>query len=85
MALRRYARQYCEVSLMVGPTDDDNHQSLVRQLKVFFVVLVGASAGLITVIEDTTLLESGLAIITGLVVGVILVWIVFPGDGGTRR
>lgn len=70
---------------MVGPTDDDNHQSLVRQLKVFFVVLVGASAGLITVIEDTTLLESGLAIITGLVVGVILVWIVFPGDGGTRR
>jgi hypothetical protein len=70
---------------MVGPTDDDNRQSLVTQLKIFFVVLVGASAGLITVIEDTTLLESGLAVITGLVVGVILVWIVFPGDGQTRR
>lgn len=85
MALRRYARQYCEVPLMVGPTDDDNNRSLVRQLKVFFVILVGASAGLITVVEDTTLLESGIAIITGLVVGVILVWIVFPDNGRTGQ
>lgn len=70
---------------MVGPTDDDTRQPLVFRLKVFFVVLVGASAGLITVIEDTTLLESGLAVIVGLAVGVILVRIVFPGNGGTRR
>lgn len=65
---------------MVGPTDDDNSRSLVLRLKIFFVVLVGASAGLITVIEDTTLLETGLATLAGLVVGVILVLIVFPSN-----
>jgi hypothetical protein len=85
MAFRGNARQYCEVSLMVGPTADDDRQSLAFRLKIFFVVLVGASAGLITVVEDTTLLESGLATLTGLMVGVILVWIVFPGNGETRR
>jgi hypothetical protein len=70
---------------MVGPASDDDRQSLSFRLKIFFVVLVGASAGLITSVENTTLLESGLATLAGLVVGVILVWIVFPGNGESRR
>jgi hypothetical protein len=70
---------------MVGPTADDDSQSLAFRLKIFFVVLVGASAGLITSVENTTLLESGLATLAGLVVGVVLVWIVFPGNDETKR
>jgi hypothetical protein len=70
---------------MVGPTFDDDRQSLAFRLKIFFIVLVGASAGLITSVENTTLLESGLATLAGLVVGAILVWIVFPGNSGTGR
>jgi hypothetical protein len=70
---------------MVGPPSDDDQRSLVYRLKIFFVVLVGASAGLITRIGNATLFESGLVTLAGLAVGVVLVWIVFPGDGGTRR
>lgn len=70
---------------MVGPPSDDDQRSLVYRLKVFFVVLVGVSAGLITRVGNATLLESGLVTLAGLAVGVVLVWIVFPGDGGTNR
>lgn len=70
---------------MVGPPSDDDQRSLVYRLKIFFVILVGASAGLITRIGNATLLESGLVTLAGLAVGVVLVWIVFPGDGTTKR
>lgn len=64
---------------MVGPTSDTDH--LRSRLKLFFIVLVGASAGLITRVGDATPLESALVTLCGLGVGVILVWIVFPGNG----
>lgn len=75
---------------MVGPTSDtDTDTDLRSRLKLFFIVLVGASAGLITRIGNPTLIESALVTLCGLGVGVLLVWIVFPGNGyengGTNR
>ncbi|MFC6961826.1 hypothetical protein [Halocatena marina] len=63
---------------MVSPTSDAGHFG--SRLKLFFVVLVGVSAGLITRVGDATLLESALVVVLGLGVGVVLVWIVFPGN-----
>lgn len=69
---------------MVDPVSDDDQRTLVSRLKLFFIVLVGASAGLITGIGNATPLETALVILAGLGVGVLLVWIVFPGDGNSE-
>ena len=66
---------------MVGPISRDERSSLVRRLKAGFVVLVGGSSGLIAVQGGATLVEVALVTLVGLVVGVVLVWLVFPGTG----
>lgn len=70
---------------MVGPMSTDERESLVAQLKIAFVVLIGASAGLITLLGSPTLLESGVATGAGLLFGVLVVRIVFPGSGTVER
>lgn len=70
---------------MVGPMSDDDRNSLARRLKVGFVVLIGASAGLITSQGEATALEALLITVVGLAFGALVVWVVFPETGGTGR
>ncbi len=66
---------------MVGPPSDDERNRTVRRLKVAFVLLVGASAGLITTQGDASLQFVAVAVGTGLALGVGLVWFLFPEGG----
>lgn len=66
---------------MVGPVGRDDRSSLVRRLKIGFVVVIGASAGLIAIHGDAEALEVGAVTAVGLLFGVLVVWFVFPGDG----
>lgn len=70
---------------MVGPMSTDERESLVVRMKVAFVVLIGASAGLITLLGSPTLLESGLVTGAGLLFGALVVRVVFPGTGTVER
>lgn len=70
---------------MVGPMSDEERSSLTLRLKVGFVLLIGFSAGLITLVGDPTLLEVALVTLVGFGVGGVLVWVVFPGTGEVRR
>lgn len=66
---------------MVGPIARDDRSSLVRRLKVGFVALIGLSTGLIAVHVDASLPEIATLTGIGVVFGVLVVWLVFPGDG----
>lgn len=68
---------------MVGPISSERRSAVVLRMKVGFVLLVGASGGLITLQGDPTPLVIGGAVLAGLAVGVVLVWLVFPGTGET--
>jgi hypothetical protein len=70
---------------MVGPMSTEERDALTLRLKVAIVALVGLSSGLITLLGDPSLLEVALVVLVGLGVGVLLVWIVFPGSGGVDR
>lgn len=70
---------------MVGPMSNDERTSLTRRLKTGFVVLIGISAGLITLVGDPTLLETALVTLVGFIVGAVLVRVVFPGTGEMQR
>jgi hypothetical protein len=70
---------------MVGPVTDEERSSLARKLKIGFVVLVGLSAGLITLQADAGLLMFAIATGIGLAVGVVLVWIAFPSGSTLGR
>ncbi|MFC5972999.1 hypothetical protein ACFPYI_16820 [Halomarina salina] len=70
---------------MVGPISSEERSRLMLQLKAVFVVVIGASAGLITLLGETTLLETALVTGVGLVFGVLIVWFVFPGTGEVKR
>ncbi|WP_224449380.1 hypothetical protein [Haloprofundus salilacus] len=63
---------------MVGPSlSDDERDAASRRLKLFFVVLVGASGGLIALQVEPTPLELALSTVGGLLVGwVLLVFLV---------
>lgn len=63
---------------MVGPMSDTERRSLTARLKVFFVLLIGLSAGLMGLSGGGTLVESGLLALFGLLFGAVLVRIVFP-------
>ena len=57
---------------MVGPTPDDEKREAMNRLKAVIVVLVGASAGLITVSGGGSVVQVALAVGGGLVVGAAL-------------
>lgn len=63
---------------MVGPISDDERNSFAWKLKLGFVVLVAASAGLITLQAKAGIVAFLAASVAGAVVGVLLVWIAFP-------
>ncbi|WP_332899577.1 hypothetical protein [Haladaptatus sp. CMSO5] len=66
---------------MVGPLSSEERTAATLRLKIGFVVLVGASAGLITLPSSPSLFEFGVAFLAGSALGVLLVWLVFPGTG----
>lgn len=65
---------------MVGPRPEEEHRSAYRRFQVGLVIVVGGSAGLIAVNGDTTHPVVAAASLGGLVVGVVLVWQLFPGS-----
>lgn len=58
---------------MVGPPSDDEKREAMARLKIALVVLVGASAGLITLSGGGSVLEIGVAVVAGLAVGAALI------------
>jgi hypothetical protein len=66
---------------VVGPVSSEERSDAAFRLKVGFVVLVGLSSGLISLQGDLPLWGTGVAILAGLLLGVLLVWVVFPGTG----
>ncbi|MFD1515251.1 hypothetical protein [Halomarina rubra] len=70
---------------MVGPMTSEERMRMTLWLKLSFVVLIGFSAGLITLLGDTTLLETALVTGVGLVFGALVVRVVFPGTGETKQ
>ncbi|MFB6084326.1 MAG: hypothetical protein ABEJ94_08795 [Halorientalis sp.] len=69
---------------MVDPVSSDERASFTRRLKVGFVVLVGVSAGLITLQGDPGPVVFAGAVAGGLVVGVLLVRFAIPDSGRFR-
>ncbi|WP_340099173.1 hypothetical protein [Salinibaculum salinum] len=63
---------------MVGPISDEERDAFAWKLKAGFILLVGLSAGLITLQADAGLVWFLVATVAGGIVGVILVWIAFP-------
>jgi hypothetical protein len=58
---------------MVGPISKEERQSGHRRLQTGFVVLVGLSAGLITLQAEPTILQFLGAVLGGTVLGIVLV------------
>jgi membrane associated rhomboid family serine protease len=71
--------------MMVGPLTDEERSSFTRRLKAGLVVLVGLSAGLITVQGDAEPVVVAGAFVGGVVVGSLLIWYVFPDMSGLTR
>ncbi|PSP97611.1 hypothetical protein BRC89_10730 [Halobacteriales archaeon QS_4_70_19] len=69
---------------MVGPVSNEERSSATVRIKAGIVLSVGISAGLITLQGDVPLWATGAAVLVGLLTGVFLVSLVFPGDGATR-
>lgn len=77
---------------MVGPStsEDDRSRSALR-LKAGFVLLVGASAGIVAYRADATLAQAAVVVVAGLLLGLALVWFVARNlrqlrpDGTDRR
>jgi ABC-type nickel/cobalt efflux system permease component RcnA len=63
---------------MVGPISREERLTASRRLKIGFVLLVGGSAGLITLQGDPSILVFVLAVLLGLAVGVVVVVFAFP-------
>ena len=69
---------------MVGPIRNEDRLAASRRLKLGFVLLVGLSSGLITLQGDPTIFEFALAVLVGLVVGLVLVVVALPSDFSFR-
>lgn len=69
---------------MVGPISAEERLAASRRIKLAFVLLVGFSSGLITLQGDTSLSVFVLAVLAGLVVGIVLVVFAFPRGLGFR-
>lgn len=63
---------------MVDPVSSEERSRFARRLKIGFVLLVGLSAGLITLQGDVGLVGFAVATVGGSVVGALLVWLAFP-------
>ena len=62
---------------MVGPSlTDEERDSANRRLKVGFVLLVGASGGLVAAEAGGTATELAAGVVGGVVVGAVLLWFV---------
>jgi lysozyme family protein len=66
---------------MVGPIDDAERLSFMKRLKVGFVLLVGVSAGLITLQTDAGPTAFAGALAVGSLLGIVLVRFAFPAGG----
>ncbi|WP_424018715.1 hypothetical protein ACOZ4N_04350 [Halorientalis pallida] len=69
---------------MVGPVSNDERESFTRRLKIGFVVLVGVSAGLITLQGDPSPVVLAGAVVAGLVAGALLTRFAIPSSDGFR-
>ncbi|WP_336133737.1 hypothetical protein [Natronomonas amylolytica] len=63
---------------MTGPISREERAKTMRWVKLVFVLLVGVSAGLITSQGDASLEIVVGAIVGGLLLGIALVWYLFP-------
>ena len=63
---------------MVGPTTPEERRAASRRFKLVFVLLVGLSGGLIALQSDGSFLVALLAMVAGLLVGVVMVVFAFP-------
>lgn len=70
---------------MVGPRSRAERATTRRRLAIGFVLLVGASGGLIALRADAEPVAVVAATATGLVVGRILVWLAFPAEEDLER
>jgi hypothetical protein len=70
---------------MVGPISSADRESLAFRVKVAFSLIIGASAGLITLQGDVPLAVTGLVTLVGIAFGVLVTWFVIPGSGETVR
>ncbi|MCO8267117.1 hypothetical protein ACOZ4B_05435 [Haloferax prahovense] len=60
---------------MVGSSMSDEETRLANnRIKIGFVLLVGASAGLVAVQAGATLVQGAIALLAGLAVGGLLTW-----------
>ncbi|WP_458188498.1 hypothetical protein [Haladaptatus sp. NG-WS-4] len=59
---------------MVGPISREERTDAMNRLKAALVLLVGASGGLIALYGDASVVEMVVAVLSGLVVGGLLVW-----------
>jgi hypothetical protein len=66
---------------MVGPMSSEERSEGALRIKLGSTLIVGLSMGLITLQGDVALWVTGLAFLLGCVVGLGLVWFVFPGTG----
>lgn len=57
---------------MVGPPSDEEKQGSMNRLKTSIVVIVGLSAGLITVSGGGSMVQVAIAVVAGLVIGAAL-------------
>lgn len=76
---------------MVGPISNEERDEVMTRIRIGFVALVAISAGLITLQGDPPLIIVGAAVVGGVVVGIVLMWFLFPdveyrdGQGGRSR
>lgn len=63
---------------MVGPVSDVARATFVRRLKVALILIVGASAGLVAFANGASVSTTAVMAVGGLIVGILLVWTVFP-------
>jgi len=63
---------------MERPDTDAQRRSTLVRARIFVIVLVGLSAGLIGVYAEASIAEILAAIIGGSVLGIVLAWFVVP-------
>lgn len=63
---------------MTGPISQEDRAKTMRRVKIVFILLVTVSAGLITSQGDASLTIVIGAIVGGLLLGIALVWYLFP-------
>jgi membrane associated rhomboid family serine protease len=70
---------------MVGPIPSTDRESAALRIKIGFALVIGVSAGLITLQGDVPPAVTGLVALVGFVFGALVTWFVFPGTGETAR